>query len=180
VKTTDSTKKTRLFFAIVYLIVFFVNASIIAYIGVNSQGNNTIVPDLLLALSAVCGIICPDIKGISVIALVFGTVSDVFITPPAHLSPLLFFIAAYFAKKTVNIFARTNALTAAVAAVPFFLIRAFVGSIYVMSEYRESALSAVLKNTILPEFAINVLSTVVLYIIINFMYKRFKRRFYLM
>ncbi|MBP5245072.1 MAG: rod shape-determining protein MreD [Clostridia bacterium] len=179
-KTTDSTKKTRVFFSIVFLLVFFVNASIIAYIGAGSEGGNAVVPDLLLALAAVCGIICPDVKGVSVIALVFGVISDVFITPPAHLSPFLFFIAAYFAKKTVNIFTRTNALTAALASVPFFLIRAFVGSIYVMSEYKESALSEVLKKTILPEFALNVLSVVVMYLIVNFLYKKFKRRFYLM
>lgn len=167
----------KIFFTLVFVIVFFARSVFLPFPGLNNTG--AVYADLLFALSIVTGILYDNSRSASVIALIFGVISDVFITPPMHLSPLLFFFAAYFAPKVVSVFTSVNAATSAVASIPFFLIRAVIGCVYIISENQEAGFTYVIKNIILPELAFNVTAVFIIYIIVGFVYKKVKRRFYI-
>lgn len=168
----------KIFFTIVFILVFFISCVFTSGIPGENDGIS-VCADLLLAASIVTGILYENRKAASVIALVFGVVSDVLLTPPVHLSPLMFFVAAYFAQKVAGVFTSVNVATAAVASIPFFLARAVVGCVYVISENEEAKLSYIIKNITLPELAFNVTAVFILYIVIGFTYNRVKRRFYI-
>lgn len=180
-RISDSNVKSKVFFSVLFVVGFFFSASFMPYAARDfSAANISAIPDLLLALSIVCGIVYENRKAVSVIALVAGALTDIFITPPIHLSPILFFLAAYFASKTASVFVNVNAATVAVSAIPFCLFRAAVtGSIYIMSENSGLKLGTALKTTILPEFALNIVTVFFVYIVVKYLYKWFKRRFYI-
>ena len=179
-RISDSNVKSKVFFSVLFVVGFFFSASFMPYAARDfSAANISAIPDLLLALSIVCGIVYENRKAVSVIALVAGALTDIFITPPIHLSPILFFLAAYFASKTASVFVNVNAATVAVSAIPFCLFRAVTGSIYIMSENSGLKLGTALKTTILPEFALNIVTVFFVYIVVKYLYKWFKRRFYI-
>ncbi len=179
--TTDkNNRKTRIFFGVLFFVCFFFEASLAPFIGVSFDGGKThITGDLLFALSIACGMLCDDRRFIGIIALVFGAMSDFFLTPASHLSPILFFLAAYFGAYTIGVFTSQNAATAAVASLPFFLLRLVSGAIYLLSIPDSGGLSALLQSILLPELVCNVVAAFCMYLVVGFLYKRFKRRFYL-
>ena len=178
-KIAGSENKNRIFFTVIFVIGFIVSASVMPYVpGAVFIGHGRVTADLLFALSIVCGIIYDDRKAISIIALVFGILSDIFLTPPIHISPVLFLLGAYYSSKTVSVFTHTGAVTAAIASIPFFLLRAVTGCIFIMSENSNIGLAKILKLAVLPEFACNVVTVFFAYIVVNFLYKWFKRRFF--
>lgn len=168
----------KIFFCAVFVVVFIISCVFVP--GIRTSGSrNVICADLLFALSIVTGIIYENRRAASVVALAFGIVSDIFLTPPIHLSPLLFFFAAYYSAKTVRVFTRENAVTAAISAIPFFLARSVVGCVYILSVNDGVKFGYVIKNVTLPELAFNVTSVFFTYFVINFVYKRIKRRFFI-
>lgn len=168
----------KIFFAVMFVIMFFVSCVFVP--GIRLNGTKTLVcADLLFALSIVTGVLYGNRRAASVTALIFGVVSDVFLTPPIHLSPILFFFSAYYAFKTVSVFTRVNAATVAVSSIPFFLIRSVIGCIYTVSKNEELKLGYVIKQISLPELAFNVTAVFFVYIVVSFIYKRIKRRFYI-
>ena len=173
--TGSSQLKNRIFFSLVFILSFFVSATFAPGIRL---GKYTLA-DLLLATSFVCGIIYEDRKAVSVIALVAGFLSDIFITPPIHLSALFFFLAAYYGVKTVSVFVKINALSVSVASIPYFFARAIVGCIYLVSTNKDVSLWTIIKTTLLPELAVNVITVFLLYLVLNFIYKKFKRKFFI-
>lgn len=178
-KTSGSDTKNNIFFSIIFVLGFFLSAAVMPYTpGLGFGAGSKATADLLFALSIVCGIIYDNRKAVSIMALVAGIVSDMFLTPPMHLSPILFLLGAYFSSKTVSAFTRTNALTAAVASIPFFLARAVTGCIFLMAANNRTKLGEVLRLTVLPEFICNVVAVLIAYLVVAFLYKRFKRRFY--
>ncbi len=179
VKTNSSDTKNNIFFSVIFVLGFFFSAAIMPYTpGIGFGAHSKATADLLFALSIVCGILCDNRKAVSIMALVAGIVSDMFLTPPTHLSPVLFLLGAYFSSKTVATFTRTNALTAAVSSIPFFLARAVTGCIFLMAANNETKFGEVLRLTVLPELVCNVIAVFLAYIVVAFLYKRFKRRFY--
>ena len=168
----------KVFFGVIFSAMFFISCVFVPAIRVSGE-MNAVCADLLFALSIVSGILYPNRKAASVFALVFGVLSDIFLTPPIHLSPVLFFFSAYYASKTVGVFTKTNAVTAAVSSIPFFLIRSVVGCIYIVSESNDMGLGNVIKRITLPELAFNVTSVFFVYIIVSFIYKKVKRRFFI-
>ena len=179
-KLSGSDTKNNIFFAVIFALGFLLSAAFMPYVqGIGFGANSMVKADLLFALSIVCGIIYENRKAVSIMALVAGVVSDIFLTPPMHLSPVLFLLGAYFASETVSVFPRVNALTAAVSSVPFFLARAVTGCVFLMSANSETKFGDILKLSILPEFVCNILCVFIVYVILAFLYKRFKRKFYI-
>ena len=177
-KVKGSDVKSKVFFSVLFTVFFLLAASIMPYVGFEVPGTALrIVPDILFSLSIAAGIVY-ERNPASVIALIFGFMSDVFITPPVHLSPLLFFLGAYYSSKAVGAFTRVNCLTATVASIPFFLLRTIVGGVYLISR-GGMGFFEILKTVLLPELAMNVISMFFVYIVVSFLYKRFKRRFYI-
>lgn len=180
VKISGSEIKSKVFFSVLYVLFFFVGAVFMPYAAEGFQGRNiAAAPDVLFALSIVMGVIYENRKAASVIALAAGVLSDIFITPPIHLSPLLFFLGAYFASKTAGVFSSIRAVTVSVSSIPFFLARGIICTVFVMSADKKAAFGSVLRTTVLPELAFNVVMVFFVYIIVSFLYKRFKRRFYI-
>ena len=176
--TGKSDIANKIFFAVVFTVMFFLSGVI--GIGMRvSDSTNFVRADLLFALSAVTGILYDNRCSAAIIALVFGVISDIFLTPPIHLSPILFFLSAYYISKLAGAFTNVNAVTAAVSSIPFFLARSVVGCIYTLSGNDEAGLWYVIKNITLPELAFNITAVFFVYIVVNFIYKRIKRRFYI-
>ena len=175
-KLGKSESINKIFFSLAFTVVFFISGAFAPGIGADNKG--FICADLLFAMSIVAGVLYENTVSASVIALIFGVISDVFITPPMHLSPLLFFLAAYFVSRLAGVFTAVNAVSATVASIPFFLVRAVVGTVYILSENDETELVSVIGQTILPELAVNVASVFVVYILVSFLYKKVKKRFY--
>ena len=173
-KLSGKTAKSRIFFAVLFALGFFLSATFVPYAGAPVNGENTrVVADLLFALSIVSGVVCEDRRAISVMALVFGALSDFFLTPPMHLSPLLFFLGAYFSSAAVGVFTSVNAVTAAVASIPFFLMRTVSGGVFLLSSGAGAGMA--LKTILLPELACNVTTVFFSYLVVNFLYKRLRR-----
>lgn len=178
-KISGSDTKNNIFFSAIFVIGFFLSAAVMPYTpGVGFGADSKVTADLLFALSIVCGIIYDDRKAVSIMALVAGIVSDIFLTPPMHLSPVLFLLGAYFSSKAVATFTRTNAFTCAIASIPFFLARAVAGCIFIMAGNSQTRLGEVLSITVIPELVCNVIVTLVSYFVVDFLYKRFKRKFF--
>lgn len=179
-KISGSDTKNNIFFSVIFLIGFLLSASFMPYVsGVGFGAYSKITADLLFAISIVSGILYDNRKAVSIMALVAGVFSDIFLTPPVHLSPVLFLLGAYFATKAVSVFTRVNAFTVAVSSIPFFLARAVTGCVFLMSGNTETKFGDILKLTIFPEFVCNILCVFFVYLIVGFIYKRFKRRFYI-
>lgn len=164
--------KERIFFGVLFLLGFLISASIWPYAGVSfDKGQTHVTSDLMYALCIVSGMIAEDKKGVSLEALALGAFADFFVAPPIHLSPLLFFLAGYLARYTVGVFSGSNAGVAAVASIPFYLLRSITGGFYLLAADEESFSFAV-KSILLPELACNVTTAFFVYLIVSFFYKR--------
>ena len=162
----------RLYFGVLFLLIFLLSASVFPYTGYTDAEKVRTVPDVLLALSVVSGILSDDRKFIAGLALAFGALSDFFLTPPAHLSPILFFLAAYFSSVTVNAFTSVNPVTATAASLPFLLARSVTGGVALLSASGGKSFGYVVKKILLPELAVNVITVFAVYLIIGFLYKK--------
>lgn len=178
-KLSGSDKANKIFFSAILVLGFLISAAVLPYTPKTMIPRVEVKADLLFAMCIVCGIIYDNRKAVSVMALVTGVMCDIFITPPSHLSPILFLLGAYYSSKTVAAFTRTNAFTAGFAAIPFFLLRAITGIVFLLSGNDALTFGKALKLVILPEFAVNVITVIVVYFIIDILYKFFKKRFYI-
>ena len=179
-KIGGSDTKNNIFFSVIFLIGFLLSASFMPYVsGLGFNAYSWITADLLFSISIASGILYDNKKAVSIMALVAGVFSDIFLTPPVHLSPVLFLLGAYFATKAVGVFTHVNAFTVSAGSVPFFVLRAVTGCVFLMSGNTETKFGEILKLTIFPEFLCNILCTFFVYLIGGFIYKRFKRRFYI-
>lgn len=177
-RLSDSHVKKNVFFTVLFVLAFLLSASVLPYATVPlGENKGDIGFDLLFALSIVTGMVYENRRAAAIIALVFGALSDFFITPPIHLSPLLFLLGAYFGARALGVFFSANAATAAVASIPFFLLRSLVGGVYLSSHATGAGLSEIIRTVLLPELCCNVAAVFVTYLIVNFLYKIFKRRF---
>ncbi len=164
--------KERIFFGVLFVLGFLISASIWPYADISfDRGQSRVTADLMYALCITAGMLAEDRRGVATEALVAGALSDFFLTPPMHFSPLLFFLAAYLAHRTIGTFSRANAVTAAVASLPFCLLRTLTGAIYLLSAGEESFSFAV-GSILLPELACNVVTIFFAYLIIGFLYKK--------
>lgn len=147
-------------FGIIYLLFFLLSA-------VNLTGRDGIAnikPDILLSLACVCPVFCTK-KASAVYALLFGFLTDISVTPPAHLSPLVFLLAAYLMPKLSSGFSRTSVAVCAVCSCPVLLIRAVTGLVYLLRSYAGSKITELVKFTLAPELAVNFAAVIVTYFI---------------
>ena len=160
--------RERLFFAAVFLLVFLLSATVFPYTGYTDRENIRTVPDVLFALCIVSGIVCRDRRYASLLALIFGALSDFFLTPPTHLSPILFFLGAYFSSVAVGVFTSVNVISATVASLPFFLARSVTGGIFLLSAGGDEGFGTMIGKLLFPELCLNVAATFVVYLLVAF------------
>lgn len=170
--------KNKVFFSVLFAIVFFISCVFSQTLGTGGE-IVAVSADLLFALSIITGILYENRRAASAIALVAGVVSDVFLTPPMHISPLLFFVGAYYSSKIAGVFTAVNAVTVSMASIPFFMLRSVVSCVYIISENKGANLAGVIRTTVLPELAVNVAAVFFSYIVVSFIYKKVKRRFFI-
>ncbi len=179
-KKENTGRAVLIFFIVMFALFFFIEAAFMPiFFFDEAKDTYRIVPDLLLSLSIVCGMLYPE-KGVVITALVCGTLCDVFLMPPMHLSPLLFFLGAYFASRLASFFVRKNALTALAVSLPFFLLRAVSGGLFLLAQHKEETFGHLFTHLLLPEFAVNALSAFVTYLVVSWLFKRFKKSFYIL
>ena len=159
--------KERVFFGLLFLLVFLLSATVFPYTGYTGKEAVRIVPDVLFALCFVSGIVCKDRRYAALLALVFGALSDFFLTPPTHLSPILFFLSAYFSSAAVGIFTSVNAVTATVSSLPFFLARSVTGGLFLLTENGNESFGTIVKSILLPELCVNVAVTFIVYLLVG-------------
>ena len=159
--------KERLFFGLLFLLAFLLSATVFPYTGYTGKENIRIVPDVPLALCFVCGIVCKNRRYAALLALVFGALSDFFLTPPTHLSPILFFLSAYFSSAAVGIFTSVNAVTATVSSLPFFLARSITGGLFLLAENGSGSFGTIVKSILFPELCVYVAVTFVIYLLVG-------------
>lgn len=176
----ESNLKSNVFFAVLFVIFFFFSASVLPFmVSDKESGKINAAFDILLALSITVGMVYENRKSAAVLALVFGILNDVFISPPVHLSPLVFMLGAYFSSKNLKVFTKANPLTATIAAVPFLLMRSATGVFYLMSDGAQAGLAQTIFKILLLEFVYNAAAVFVMYAVVKFLYKHFKRRFFI-
>ena len=163
--------------AVLYAVTFLLVASVLPMASFDTEsGKLRVVPDVLFAMAAVCGAVDENRKRAGIMALVTGFLTDVFIMPPTHLSPLLFAACAYYIPLLFGRFTHKNALSAAVSAMPFFLARAVCGGLFLRSEYGFLPFGAVFSRVLLPEFLLTALAAAVLYYPVKGLYTYCARR----
>ena len=103
-----------------------------------------------------------DKKTACIYALIFGTLTDLFVMPPFHFSPVIYLVTCYFAVRLSFVFAKMSAATTAVISIPFLLLRSFVGMFYLLYSYK-APLGKIISKCIAPEFFVNLASVIVTY-----------------
>lgn len=152
------TKRKNILFCVLFILSFLVSATITP--GLNNVGMK-VVPDITLALCVVSALML-DKKTACIYALIFGTLTDLFVMPAFHFSPVIYFIVSYFAVRLLFVFSRMNASTVAVISIPFLLIRSLVGIFYLLYSYK-APLGKIISKCIAPEFFVNLASVIVTY-----------------
>ena len=159
--------RTNILFAVLYVFLFLLSA--VSFLGKEPY----IKPDLMLAAAAVCPLFCEK-KSSALFALAAGFLTDISVTPPYHFSPVLFLACAYFVPRFAAVFSRINVFTALVCSVPLLLARALTGTVYLMSHYEGTSLSAVLKRSVMPELLANLAAVAAVYLIASALIRLFK------
>lgn len=163
-------KALKVAFGIGFFVYFLLSSVTIPDL---SQTPFFVKPDILLAMSAVCGVLC-DRKTASIYAIIFGTLCDITISPPFHFSPVLFFLCAYFMPNFTSFFSKISALSTLVGALPFIFARSIVGVFYFLSEYEYATLGQILVRCTLKEILANMIAIVVTFFVMNFIVKKIR------
>lgn len=163
-------------FSVVYILLFLVSSA--AIFGLEGTFLS-IKPDILLAMAVVCPLFCD--RNVSVVlALVFGTLTDLSVTPPFHFSPVFFVLCAFLVPRIAVVFSKNGGAEAAVCGLAFVFLRAVTGTLYLLSAYENLQFSEVFKKCILPEMLCNIAAIIIVYYIMSALIRVFRleyRRF---
>ena len=165
-----NTKGMTALFSISYAVLFLVSSALLfslneTYIGIK--------PDILLAMAVVCPLFCTNKVSVA-LALVFGLLSDLSVTPPMHFSPVLFVLCAFFVPRLASVFSKTGTTEAAVCAIPFVFVRSVTGIFYLLSVYENAKFVQMLTKCIVPEFFCNIACVIALHYIIKLLVRWFR------
>ncbi len=132
--------------------------------------------DILLCLSCIAPLYCSQ-KSTAVLTLIFGFLTDISVTHPSHLSPVLFLLCAVCVPRLISGFSRINAAVIAVCSLPLLLCRSFTGLVYLMNKYSGVGFFELVKGTVLPELVLNFSGVVIVYFVVRAFARFFRIRF---
>lgn len=165
-----NTKGMTVLFSVSFAVLFLVSSALLFSLGKTALG---VKPDILLAMAIVCPLFCTT-KTSALLALIFGTLSDLSVTPAAHFSPVLFVLCAFFVPKLASVFNNNRAAEAAVCSLPFVLLRSLTGVFYLLSAYEDAKFVNILTKCIIPEFLCNVAAVIVVHFVMKFLVRKFR------
>lgn len=165
-----NTKGMTVLFSVSYTVLFLVSSALLFGMKETPLG---IKPDILLAMAVVCPLFCSN-KTSAVLALVFGMLTDLSVTPAVHFSPVLFVLCAFFAPKLASVFSKNGAAQAAVCAIPFVLLRSVTGLFNLLSVYENAKFVQIMTKCIVPEFFCNLAAVIVVHFVMNLLVKKFR------
>ncbi len=168
-KYTKTEINNNYIFVPVFVIYFLLSAVVVPRL--NNYGYG-IVPDAMFALCMVFSLFANK-KSACIYAVIFGTLMDLFVMPPFHFSPVVYFLSAYFITRFSWVFSKITAPVAAVCSVPFLLARAVVGMFYLLYSYK-APLGQIMSKCIAPEFFFNLAAVIVTFFIFKLVLKIFK------
>lgn len=161
-------------FAVLFVLYFLLSSSVMPLLDGTKPG---IVPDIMLCLCCVAPLFL-ERRTACVMALVAGAFTDLFVMPPFHFSPVLFFLAAYFIPEITKVFSKLNAAGAATGSVLFLLARGILGTFYLISQFSGASFANILTKCIIPEFLINFAFVIITYFVASLAARLFRLREY--
>ncbi len=167
---SKSDKGTIVLFSVCYVLLFLISSALVFGLEDTPFG---IKPDLLLAMAVVCPLFCDRNTSI-VLALVFGLLTDLSVTPPVHFSPIVFLLCAFLVPKISSVFSKNSGAEAAVSGLAFVFLRAVTGAFYLLSTYKEAKFGDIVTMCILPEFFCNIAAVIIVYYIMSALVRLFR------
>ena len=148
----------HIFTAVAGLVLFLLSSSVIPFL---SQLKNAPSPDLLLCLVCASGAFLPK-KQACIYAVIFGFFADLFLYAPMSFSPVVYLVSVFVTCICLSFFSEIGSITAAVCSVPAILIRIITKSIATAVVFEDAGFFKVLGENLLPEFAVNFASVIVI------------------
>ena len=119
IKPKENNRKLYTFLIIAASVAFLTASSVLPFI---SDVNGMRAPGILLCF--VCTLpFFTDIKKAGIFAVALGFLSDLFITAPSSLSPVVFLACVLIVPLTARLFSRTGTLMIAICMLPCILLR---------------------------------------------------------
>ncbi|MBR3996397.1 MAG: hypothetical protein IKI97_14115 [Clostridia bacterium] len=173
-------KREHLFFIFTFIIFYLLTASVVPYLGVRmnflSFGGrivqNAVKPDILFAL-VLCSAILSGRRRAVILGIVFGFIVDVSCSVPM-LSPLCYCLCAMYAGGLSFAFPGKGAVNAMLVSVPLLLMKAVVGTFYLLGTWHSISLGDIILGAVLPEYIYNILSVAVVYGVLSLLMKLFR------
>ncbi len=164
----QSTRGTSdiLFFAAVSAICFLLSSSVLPFL------TTGIKPDLLLCLCCLLPKFLPT-KSCCIFAVTLGYLSDLFINPPYHLSPVLFLCAVIITPLFYSGFKRVGTVTASVCALVGLAFAGVVRAATGLLLDGTQGLYAIIVNTVFAELMVNFAFTLLTGYILKVLCSRF-------
>lgn len=119
----DSTSK-HVFLVCTAFVCFLIASSVLPFV---SDAKGLPTPDILLCFVCILPAFT-DIKKAGVYALALGFLSDLFVTLPLNLSPVVYLACVYIAAKCHTYFARVGSLALAISTLPCIVLKLAAGA----------------------------------------------------
>lgn len=119
----DDTSK-HVFLCVSALVCFLLASSVIPFL---SDAKNVPMPDLLLCFVCILPAFT-DLKKAGIYALCLGFLSDLFITLPLSLSPIVYLVSVCVSAKCHTHFARVGSLALAISTLPCIALKLAAGA----------------------------------------------------
>ena len=172
--------KALLFYTALFLLLFLVECCFAPYLAVRFSfltlngrfPQLPIRPDLMLCMTLVAGILFEP-RPAAVLGLVFGFLSDVTVGNPYLFSPAVFAVCGFLVRYPMRIFTRKNALTAALASIPFLAIRALTTAFFLIATNGGTPILDLVVGGVLPEFLCHVVAVVITFLLADLLRRPF-------
>ena len=163
-------KPTHIFLAISALVCFLVSSSVLPFL---SSVKSHPSPDILLCFVCLLPFFT-DTKTSAIFAVSLGFLSDLFITAPLCLSPIVYLAAVYISARCHTYFASTGSLSLAISALPSIVLKLVVNSVGVLLTVEGSNISGMSFWGGVLSVIITFASAIVLAFVLRFIYKKLK------
>ena len=173
-------KREPLFFIFTFIIFYLLTASVVPYLGVRMNflsfggriAQNIVKPDIMFAL-VLCSAILSVRRRTVILGIIFGFIVDVTCSVPMF-SPLCYCLSALYAGRLSFAFPGKGVLNAMFVAAPLLLLKAAVGTFYLLGTWHNISFTDIIFGAVLPEYIYNIIVVAIVYGILSFLMKLFR------
>lgn len=149
---------TYIFVSVFGLVLFLLSASVVPFLA-GQKGVPS--PDLLLGLVCASSAFL-DRRKACIFAVIFGFMSDLFITSPTAFSPIVYLAAVLIVPRCLMFFSRHGTVITAVCSVPAIAVRCIVRAVATSAVFGGVPFASLLSDNVLYTFMFTFASCIVI------------------